>query len=617
MSNLYSFGEFRLDPARRRLTRAGEPVTLAPKALDILLFLVENRSRALTKEELLQQIWPDTFVEEGNLKFNISVIRKALGGESWIETLPRHGYRFAGEVSELPVEAVAVETRDRTEVKVSVEAELKAPAVRWRIAAMLLLALAVGAWLWWRGRPRTEIRSLAVLPFQSISAGANRDMELGLTDSLIGRLGAEGNWLIRPTASVRSFAGVDRDPVAAGRTLGVDAILDGSIQRSGDRIRLTLEVLRTSDGRHLWTGKFDEKLTDLFAMEDQIAAEVARALRAKLARAANRRAQSQNPEVYELYLVGRHYFYEEKVPGRQAIQTFEQAIQRDPSFAPAWAMLALSYFQLSQRAAAAPREVAGKMREAAAKAIELDESQAEGHIAMAFAKYWLDYDWAGGQRETRRALELNPNESFAYVAQAVDAIAHGRLDECERAYRKKLELEPQAPMSALMMSYPYMYGERYDDALAWILKAQQIDPKYAQTYRDLSNVYMLQGKHREAVEANLRARELSGASPERIAAKWRVFEQQGIEGFLRDNLAEMLDQNARAQYVSPVSVASIYTGLGEKEKALDWLEKACDEHTFQILWLKTFPLWKKLRGEPRYGKLLERLHLGDTPGVSH
>jgi tetratricopeptide (TPR) repeat protein len=153
----------------------------------------------------------------------------------------------------------------------------------------------------------------------------------------------------------------------------------------------------------------------------------------------------------------------------------------------------------------------------------------------------------------------------------------------------------------------------YDSSLAWIRKAQAMDPEFAQVYRDLNNVFMLQGRYRDAVEANLRAAALSGSSPERVAARWRVFEQRGIEGFLKDNVADLLDRHAKGQYVSPTVIASNYMGLGDKQKALDWLEKACGEHTYQILWLKTFPLWKSLRDEPRYLELLRRLHLDGAP----
>lgn len=616
MSSLYSFGEFRLDPAKRALLRGTESVTLAPKAFDLLLVLIENRSRVLTKDELLKAVWPDTFVEEGNLKFNVSVIRKALGEDSWIETLPRRGYRFVGDVHQISeeettsAEILGVQVRDRAQVQVSLEAELNPFATLTRVAIVLLILAAVGGFIWWRAHPRQEIRSMAVLPFQSFAAsGADRQMELGLTDSLIGRLGSEGNWLVRPTASVRSYAGVDRDPVAAGRTLQVDAVLDGSIQRSNDRIRLTLQMLRVSDGRHLWTGKFDEKLTDLFSLEDQIAVEVARALSARAPRQAASKSRSASPEVYELYLTGRHYFNEEKARTREAVRNLELAVQKDPGFAPAYGMLSLSYWQLSQRGVEASQEIRDKMRAAALKAVELDDASAEGHVAMAFAKMWLDFDWDGSEKERKRALELNPNEGLALVAWGMKCIAIGRFDEATEAYRKKLELDPREIMSTEAMGYPYAYKGQYDEALKWYQKALEIDGRFAQAYGDMAAVYTLKGMYRESVQANLKAAALSGTPPERIAERLRLFEQKGMEAYRRDALESQLNAVSQGRYVSPLSIAGGYVNLRENQKALDWLERAYEQHTFQILFLKTWPVWAPLRGEPRFHDVLRKMHL--------
>jgi len=616
MSSLYTFGEFRLDPAKRALMRGTEVVTLAPKAFDLLLFLIENRSRVLSKDEMLKAVWPDTFVEEGNLKFNVSVIRKALGDDSWIDTLPRRGYRFAGDVRQTTeeeatsTEVVGMQVRDRTEVQVSLQAELSSFGTVWKVAVVLLVLAAVGGFVWWRAHPRQEIRSMAVLPFQSFAAGGpDRQMELGLADSLIGRLGSEGNWLVRPTASVRSFAGVDRDPVAAGRTLQVDAVIDGSIQRSADRIRLTLQMLRVSDGRHLWTGKFDEKLTDLFTLEDQIAAEVAHALSARAPRQAASRKLSASPEVYELYLTGRELFNQEKAPTREAVRNFELAIQKDPDFAPAYGMLSLSYWQLSQRGVEASEEIRDKMRAAAIKAVQLDDSSAEGHVAMAFAKMWLDFDWDGSEKERKRALELNPNEGLALVAWGMKSIAMGRFDEAAEVYRKKLDLDPREIMSTEGMGYPYAYKGQYDEALKWYRKALELDQRFALAYVDIAAAYHLKGMHREGVQATLKAAALNGTPAEQVTARLRVFEEKGIEGFRRDALDSQLARVKQGRYVSPLAIAANCVNLGENTAALDWLEKAYEQRTFQILFLKTWPVWIPLRGEARFHDLLRKMRL--------
>ena len=586
-------------------------MVLTPKAFDLLLTLMENRDRLLSKDELLEKVWPGTFVEEGILKYNVSVLRKALGEQNWIETQPRRGYRFAGEVIEESTAGGTVAVVEKTEVAVEVEAEITTASQTWRwvAAGLALAAVALGVMWWRRAAPDAGVRTMAVLPFQTLTAAGDRAMELGITDSLITRLGAEGPWLVRPMGAVRGFSGADRDPVAAGRKLEVDAIMDGSLQRSENRLRLTLQLLRVRDGRHLWTGKFDEKVTDLFAMEDRIAAEVAQALSVKLRRAGDRRSSS-DPEVYEKYLEGRHYFIETTPAAtRRAIQSLEAALQRDSGFAPAYGMLALSYWQLAQRGGARAAEVAEQIRAAANKAVELDPANAEGHTALSLAKMWLDYDWDGAKQEYERALQLNPHEPLVHVAFGIHAIAHGRFHEAEQAYIVELEIFPQSLMSLVGRGYPALYEGRYDDAMVWYRKALEIDPAFPVAYNDLAIAYNLKGMYEESIQAALKHASLTGASPEEIARRLAIFRKEGMNGYRRDALRSILEREARGERVSPVSIAGFYVGLGEKAKALDYLERAVDEHTFQILTLGTFPQWKVLQGEARYHGLLRKMRL--------
>jgi len=251
------------------------------------------------------------------------------------------------------------------------------------------------------------------------------------------------------------------------------------------------------------------------------------------------------------------------------------------------------------------------MRNAAQKAVELDPSNAEGHAAMAFSRMWLDYDWAGGQTEYRRALTLNPNEPFAYVAWAMHEIADGNFEETAKAYRKKLAIDPHSVMSIVMMGYPDMYAGRYDESLVWMRRAVDADPGFAQAHRDMAVLYRLKGMNREYVDATLKAAALSGASPERIAERLRAFQNGGNDAFDRNELEELLARKGRGEFVPATEIAGVYNSLGDKQKALDWLEKACDEHTFQVLWLKTFPGWKSLKGEARYQNILRRMYLAD------
>ena len=315
--------------------------------------------------------------------------------------------------------------------------------------------------------------------------------------------------------------------------------------------------------------------------------------------------------MYELYLAGRQYFNDEKsVRTRRAVESFEQALHKDPGFAPAYGMLALAYWQQAQRGVAQSKDVQQRIRFAAAKAVELDESRAEGHVALAFSKMWLDFDWAGSERERKRALELNPNEPLAYVAWGLNAIGRREFEEAGKAYRKKLEIDPGSTMSTVAMAYPLMYAGRYDEAIEWLRKAIDKDPNIPVAYSDLARVFDLKGQPDRFVEYSLKFAALSGAPPEQIAMRWNLFHKEGIEGFRREHLNRQLGRRERGDYVSPVLIAWAYMDLNEVEKALDWFEKAVDVRTFQVLWLKSYPGWvEKLKNEPRYHGLLRRMGL--------
>jgi tetratricopeptide (TPR) repeat protein len=367
--------------------------------------------------------------------------------------------------------------------------------------------------------------------------------------------------------------------------------------------------VRVRDGKNLWAGKFDERLTELFLMEDRIAADVAQALSVRLRAVGDRHASSQ-PEVYEQYLTGRQFFLEATVRGtRRAIQCFESALQRDPGFAPAYGMLALSYWQVSQRGGGPASEVRDKLWAAANKAVQLDPNNVEGHIALSMAKMWLEYDWDGGRREYERALQLSPRQFLVHIPWGMHAIAHGRLDEAERAYRQELEMSPNAVMSTVAMGYPALYAGRYDEAIRWYKKALDLDPAFPVAYNELAIAYNFKGMFPEFVEAQLKAAELSGAPAEEVARRHEIFRKEGITGYRRDALRISLSRIDKGQWVSPVTMARSYYGLGEIPACLDWLEKAAAEHTFQVLWLKSLPGWDNLHKEPRYHALLRQMRL--------
>jgi len=393
----YLFGPFELDPVQRLLLRRGKPVPLTPKAMETLLFLVENSGRLVDKEELMQRVWPDTFVEEGNLTTNIHLLRKVLGrgskGQEYIETIPRRGYRFTAEVKKKPAEGQDLPvkesvkpkgiTRERRELPQATEApaDVVVPAARAGAsvpatdeaqgigpkaglrarpltqavaAGMALLGLVI---VWTRLRPHrglepTEVkagtRSIAVLPLKSLNSDPNDEyLGLGMADALITCLGNLHQVVIRPVGAVRKYANTDQDPLVAGRELKVDTVLEGSIQRLQDRTRVTVRALRVDDGVQLWGGEFDEKFSDAFTVEDSISKKVAGALALEITGDERRRLSrpyTGDSQAYELYLRGRYFWNKGSSEGfKKGVGYFEEAIQMDPRFALAYSGLADSY----------------------------------------------------------------------------------------------------------------------------------------------------------------------------------------------------------------------------------------------------------------------------------
>lgn len=443
----YVFGPFCLNPSERTLLRDGEPISLTPKAFEILTVLVRNSGHLVGKDKLMQEVWPDAFVEEANITQHVSMLRKALGEATdehrYIETVPREGYRFTASVkrenvgtatqwqhaSIVPI-GLALERPDAP-IKPDEDEQAKpqqTPPVtqwsnaiqKWRpgarvLAALILLGMVVALSYFWIARrphqPETAaaMRTIAVLPFKSIGAdGDNEYVELGMADALITRLSNLRGIIVRPTSSVSKYTKLQQDAITSGRELGVEAVLDGSVQKIDDRIRVTVRLIRSNDGASLWAETFDEKWTDVFGVQSSIAQKMAGALALQLTGEERRllsKRYTDNIDAYQLYLKGRYSSNKWTAEGfRRAIEYYNQAITLDPSYALAYAGLADCYFGLSEFWIP-PRDALPKMKEMAAKAVALDQSLAEAHSSLSVAMAYYDLDWSGAEKEIRRAID--------------------------------------------------------------------------------------------------------------------------------------------------------------------------------------------------------------------
>ena len=635
----YQFGSFRIDRRERLLLHDGEPVSLPPKVYDTLLALVEHGGHVVEKEELMRAVWPDTFVEEANLTVNISALRKVLGeGESerqYIETVPRRGYRFVLPVTEVKNDSAVSLAEEDAKPRLVLEDERKVDATkeesthltglhalprsrRWDlpiIGISVLVGLGVIAYYTWvkRAAPGLKVRSIAVLPFKPLVAD-NRDepLEMGMCDALITRLSGLNQLIVRSTSSVVQYNKPGQDPLAAGRVLGVDALLEGYVQRSADKIRVTAQLLSVTDGRHLWSGQFNENFTDIFAVEDSISRQMVEALLPNLTGEERRRVTkhyTENIEAYELYLRGRYFLDKRTSEGlKKSIEYFQQATERDPRYALAFVGLADSYVQLEVRADMRPLDSSQKARAAAMRALEIDDTIAEAHASLANIKYWYDWDWAGAESEFRRAIELSPNYPVSHQLYAPYLITMGRQQEAFSEIQQARALDPiSLPVNTQVARILY-FSRKYDEAIEQCRKTLEIDPNRGGAHLFMGRSYKEKRMYQDALTELEKARDLLKGSAEVLSLIGYTYAVSGRRLEAQNVLAE-LHRLSKQRYVSPYHIAMVYAGLGERDTTFIWLEKAYGDREGRLTILKFAPEFDRLRSDPRYEDLLRRVGL--------
>ena len=647
----YEFGPFRVDPVERVLFHAGAPVPLTAKVFDILLLLLENNGHIVEKDRLIKAVWPDTFVEDGNLTQNISVLRKVLAageeGHPYIQTIPKRGYRFAGYVHEVfeDTDELVIEEHSRSRVVID-EHQTDAPAINqssaittlaptlhgqgrtWKAAflraglfvsfVVIGTALAIAGFSFLTGGrtgknaiASSQPRSIAVLPFRSLAANTSEEfLGLGMTDALVAKLSNVKELKVRPTSAVRKFSNQDRDATAIGKELQVDSVLEGSLQRDGERIRVSVQLVDVKEGRTLWANAFDVPATNIFSIEDTISEHVVQALTLKLSEAEQARLgnhSTADPVAYELYLQGRFYLNNFTEDGTKlARKYFEQAIARDSHYAPAYSGLAESY--AFGEIGLPSEEAFPKARDAATRALELDETLGEAHAVLAQVGFLWDWDWSAAEKQFKRALELNPGNPEIHHMYAHYLTAMDRFPEALAESQRLLELDPLSPASRNHLGWHYQYAREFDQAIEQYKLVLAVDPNFAEAHRQLAAAYWEVGKMDEGIaEANKRL-ELVGRGDE-VPALRRAYLASGWNGYWRMRLQFGLERSKHS-FVSPSGIAYYYAQMKDTSHALDWLERAYREHDHDLVYLRVDHTWDSLRGDPRFEELLKRMKLG-------
>ncbi len=618
----YEFDQYCLDAAKRLLLRAGEPVPLQAKAFDTLLVLIENRDRVVGKDELMKKVWPDTFVEEINLTVNISALRKALGESPnehrYIVTVPRRGYRFVAEVRELKNGAAA-------EVEAAPNGQPAAPEpeqpqaarffkARYVAPAIALVALALAGLMLFTRQAKHEARieTIAVLPFRELGAGAEDHLGSGMADALVTRLSQIKQLIIRPTSAVLKYRDAQTDPLAAGRELGADALLDGKIQRTGARIRVTVQLLKVKDGRPLWADTFDEDFTNILSVQDVIAARVAKELALKLTsaeQAALVRRHTSNHQAWQAYTKGRHFLSLRTEHGlRKAIESFEQASAADPGYAPAYVGLADSYSLLGYYSFVTPEAAYEPARAAAGRALSLDATLADAHTSLGLIRMNYEWDFAAAEQSYLKALELDPQHGVAHARYATCLLALGRFAEALAEIGKARRTDPLFPVFIVLEGDILRYARRYDEALEKYREALHLNPNHSAAHAQMAEAYEAQGRFANAVKSYAQALALSGDGPEIISTLAEAYRRAGMQGYWRKSI-ELMSKAVPEKPALAFPLATLCLKAGEKERALAWLEQVRRQRQPGLIYLNVDPLYDSLRVEPRFVALLQRAGL--------
>ncbi len=613
------FGVFDIDMQAGQLCKAGLRVKLQEQPFQVLAALLEHPGEVVTREELRQRLWPaDTFVDfDVSLNGALKKLRFALGdaadSPTFIETIPRRGYRFIATVKPVTVDFV------------NRSGPAWAGGLSWPQAAkMSLIALAAAAailvvWrLDWRARSlaktnsQTNIQSLAVLPLENLSGDPSQDYFAdGMTDELITNLGQIGSLRVISRTSVMQYRGVHKPLPQIARELNVDTIVEGTVVRSGGQVRITAQLIQASADKHLWAQSYERDLKDVLGLQREIANAIAKHVGSTLAPPQIRLGSGRptSPEVYESYLKGE-YFLNRFTPDsiRKAADYFQQAIEKDPNYAPAYSKLAGCY-QILAGMGAIPKKVAyPKAKVLVAKALELDPQFAAAHAVRGWSLLLYELDFATAGAELKRAVELNPNGVEGHQGLGDYYATMGQLQESVLEVERARELDPLASIVNSDLCTMLFFARRYDEALAQCKANLDLDPNSVR--------YAAKGMNSEAVSTFLQAMQLGGAPPGMIAAAKTGARDSGLKGYWKA-LVPFLSENVANGNLEPFDVAVVYAYAGDADKALPWLEKAVEARCYGITYLGINPIFDGLRSDPRFVSLQRRIGLPQRQTINY
>ena len=650
----YVLEDFCLEPEKQLLSHEAQPVHLPRKPFQVLLHLVEHRDRFVSRNELLDLFWDGKDVYDDALRKCIGAIRKALNDQGdkprFVETRWGVGYRYVGPFQEQIVheETARVEIEKTRGVRIVVDEEeiqdetalVNRPALATSLnlwsrlkrrpqitaLAVMLLAIAISA-VWFVNSRQTQrrlsaaaekqpapIHSVAVLPLKNLSDDpASEFFSDGITENLINTLSRIEGLKVISRGSVFAFKGKDVDPREAGKKLSVGALLEGSVLKNGERVRVDVRLVSTEDGRVLWASNtYDRTMGDIFTIQDEIARNATAGLRLQLSGQDQKRLAKQytdNVEAYQDILRGWYFWSQRTSSGlKKAIESYQRATEKDPGCAMAYAGLAGSYAQGVWYIPLDPKEAMSKAKVAATRAVEIDPNLSEAHLAMSNV-FSYEWNWSAAQQEMERARELDPTFStYGYAYHLL--LSLNKPDEAVRWIKRSEELDPLSPLISANVAQILYYARRYDEAIAQCQKALELDPNYAMAHTHLGQSYIQKRMYPQAIEEIQKAISLSGQSAEILAVLGYAYAAAGNQKEAERVIAELTKSSNR--YTPSYPVAEIYAELGRSDEAFNWLERAYRERAPHLVSLKVEPTLDSLRSDPRYAELVQRVDRGKS-----
>jgi DNA-binding winged helix-turn-helix (wHTH) protein/TolB-like protein/Flp pilus assembly protein TadD len=672
---IYEFDEFRIDVAERVLLQQGKPVLLSPKAFAVLLVLVQNQGRIVEKEVLMQTVWQDTFVEEVNVARGVSDLRKLLGdtraNPRFIETIAKRGYRFIAKVQEVRDESPALPDKDgkvisftpplrnlnpgiagespvevqksgnfllvqpntdKDETQLTIDrGDVLAFQTRQSVANglrptlkivtfSLVITAVIGGLLYYLLARRTArqftAKSIAVLPFKAISSDtSDHELELGMTYTLIARLGNLKQITVRPISAVSKYATSEQDALTIGRELQTQAVLTGSVQKLAGQVRVTVQFIDTSDGRLIWSEQFDEKATDIFKLQDSISERLVQGLALRINEEERRhivKHATENTRAYELYVKGWYHLAQgSEESGFKALENFTQAIAIDPNYAPAYAGLA-DVYTVASDVVLAPDVAMTKAREHAQKALELDNALDEAHLTMARIIWLADWNWTEAEAEFKRAIELNPSLMLAHQEYGLFLAQQARFEEAIAQLKIAQEIDPLSVKVRNHLGWIFYCKHQWDHAIEIYHEALGLEANSATTHRRLGLALAQKGAFDEAIGDLKKSLEILDDSGCRADLGY-IYALAGKRKEATALLDQLLDQ-AKRQYLSPYYAARIYSGLQDKEHMFQALRKTYEIRSDHMTQLPTDPIFSNWHSEARFKDLVHRI--GSTTETS-